>query len=126
MLTYQEVVDDAKARREFIIGKEKEINRQLALTNVDDEVERLTAMELEYIESRQMLDLMTLQSLDKSAELANIKATIVAVIAKLRATQRKVEKWGAIADGVTEALTQLDALTKKLAELKPKDGTGTG
>ena len=126
MLTYQEVVDDAKARREFIIGKEKEINRQLALTNVDDEVERLTAMELEYIESRQMLDLMTLQSLDKSAELANIKATIVAVIAKLRATQRKVEKWCAIADGVTEALTQLDALTKKLAELKPKDGTGTG
>ena len=120
MPTFDEIVKDAKDRRNEIIDKEKEISHELALTNDDADVDRLTAMEKAYIDSREMLDLVTLQALDKSVEIASIKEKIQKVIDDLDETKAKIQKWGKIAEGVTAVLTGLNDLAEKIKTIAPK------
>jgi len=120
MPTHQEIVDDANIRRNDIIDQEKAIQRQIGVvshgkgrTKIQD-LQALTDTDISLINAREMLDLVTLQALDQTAELAEIRKGLKAAVKNLTAKTAQIAKFGTIAQDVTKVLGGLDSLTTKI------------
>jgi hypothetical protein len=120
MPTYQEIVDDATARRSDIIAQEKATQRQIGVVShmggptMGQDIQSLTDTDDALITSREKLDLVTLQVLDQTVELKNIMDGLIAAVGDLTAATEKITKWGDIASEITSVLGGLSDLTAKI------------
>jgi hypothetical protein len=116
MPTYQQIVNDAAARRTDIINQEKMVQRQITTVSLgnsptrDQDINGLTDTDTALITSREKLDLVTLQALDQTPELEAILDGLKAAVSTLQAANAAIVKWGDIADGVTSILGGLNDL----------------